>query len=152
MRGIDALGFLFVFCQSTNVRAFIINTSSPSTTFISQQYSNTVFHPKYECTFSERFSKNKFVSQFRQHEALGMAVIDVDVVSDDDNNNKKDDEEEEIGTMKVSDIKAELKLRGVDFSDCFDKESLAIKLRDARAAGMADPSIVDNFNRQQVRL
>ena len=62
-----------------------------------------------------------------------------------------DDEDEEIGTMRVSELKSELKLRKVDFSDCFDKESLAKKLRDARASGKSDPSIIDQFNKQRVR-
>lgn len=62
----------------------------------------------------------------------------------------EDDDEAEVGTMRVSELKSELKLRGVDFSDCFDKESLAKKLRDARATGKADPSIIDQFNKQRV--
>ena len=44
-----------------------------------------------------------------------------------------DAEEEEPGTMRVKEIKAELDLRGVNYSDCFDKESLAQKLVQARA-------------------
>lgn len=63
---------------------------------------------------------------------------------------ENDDEENEIGTMRVSELKSELTLRGVDFSDCFDKESLAKKLRDARMTGKADPSIIDQFNKQRV--
>ena len=66
---------------------------------------------------------------------------------------EEDEEEEEevdIGSMRVSEIKAELKLRGIDFSDCFDRESLAQKLRMVRTRGKADPSIVDRFNRQRV--
>lgn len=60
----------------------------------------------------------------------------------------EDDDEAEVGTMRVSEIKSELTLRGVNFSDCFDKESLAVKLRDARASGKADPTIIDQFNKQ----
>ena len=62
-----------------------------------------------------------------------------------------DDEEAEPGTMRVSEIKAELEIRGVRFLDCFDKESLAARLLEARATGKADPSIIDNFNKQKVR-
>ena len=62
----------------------------------------------------------------------------------------EDDDEVEVGTMRVSELKSELKLRGVDFSDCFDKESLAKKLRDARMTGKADPTIIDQFNKQRV--
>lgn len=57
-------------------------------------------------------------------------------------------EEEEPGRMRVLEIKSELDLRGVDYSDCFDKENLAQKLVQARASGKADPSIIDQFNKQ----
>ena len=55
------------------------------------------------------------------------------------------------GTMRVAEIKSELELRGIVYSDCFDKESLAQKLVRARASGTADPSIIDQFNKQKVR-
>lgn len=64
-----------------------------------------------------------------------------------------DDEDDlEVGKMRVSEIKAELKLRQVDFSDCFDKESLSKRLLDARCKGKADPTIIDQFNQQSVSL
>mmetsp|Transcript_45710 Transcript_45710/g.49349 ORF Transcript_45710/g.49349 Transcript_45710/m.49349 type:complete len:329 (-) Transcript_45710:1023-2009(-) len=37
-----------------------------------------------------------------------------------------------ISTMKLSEIKSELKERKINFSDCFDKESLVLRLTDAR--------------------
>mmetsp|Transcript_26430 Transcript_26430/g.56656 ORF Transcript_26430/g.56656 Transcript_26430/m.56656 type:complete len:318 (-) Transcript_26430:74-1027(-) len=40
---------------------------------------------------------------------------------------------EEVSGMRLSEIKTELKDRKVDFSDCFDKESMVFKLADARA-------------------
>lgn len=43
------------------------------------------------------------------------------------------EEDEEPGTMRVAEIKSELDLRGINYSDCFDKESLAQKLVKARA-------------------
>ena len=58
-------------------------------------------------------------------------------------------EVEEPGTMRVSEIKAELNLRGIDYTDCFDKESLAQRLREARAKGKADPSILEKFNKSK---
>lgn len=64
-----------------------------------------------------------------------------------------DVEAEEVaapGTMRVAEIKSELELRGIVYSDCFDKESLAQKLVHARASGKADPSIIDRFNKQKV--
>lgn len=64
----------------------------------------------------------------------------------------EEEEEAEVGSMRVSEIKSELNLRAVDYSDCFDKESLALKLREARATGKADPTIIDQFNSQTVRL
>ena len=39
---------------------------------------------------------------------------------------------EEVSGMRLSEIKSELKERKVDFSDCFDKESMIEKLADAR--------------------
>ena len=38
----------------------------------------------------------------------------------------------DIGTMKLRDIQDELKTRGVPYGDCFDKESLTTRLREAR--------------------
>ena len=51
------------------------------------------------------------------------------------------------GQMKLSEIKSELDLRAVPYSDCFDRESLEIRLNDARCSGKADPSIIDQFNK-----
>ena len=63
---------------------------------------------------------------------------------------RDEDEEVEPGKMKVAEIKAELSMRKVDFSDCFDKESLVNKLQEARLSGKADPSIIDEFNKKKV--
>lgn len=51
-----------------------------------------------------------------------------------------------VAAMSVADIKAELELRGVDFSGCFEKDDLVRRLVLARQQGEADPSIVDKFN------
>jgi len=40
---------------------------------------------------------------------------------------------DEVSAMRLSEIKSELKDRGVDFSDCFDKESMVARLAEARA-------------------
>ena len=63
-----------------------------------------------------------------------------------------DDEEEETppGQMRVSEIKAELEVRGISYTDCFDKESLAERLTEARTKGQANPDIIDKFNRQKM--
>jgi len=61
-----------------------------------------------------------------------------------------DDDLDEPGSMRVAEIKSELKLRSVVHSDCFDKESLVQKLTEARIAGKADPSIIDQFNKQRL--
>ena len=67
-----------------------------------------------------------------------------------------DDEDEEVevevepGKMRVSEIKAELKMRMVSFDDCFDKESLALRLKHVRATGKADPSILNDFNKRKL--
>jgi hypothetical protein len=70
------------------------------------------------------------------------------VPSDDD----VEDEEEPVepGKMRISEIKAELELRGVDYRDCFDKESLVERLTTARSTGRADPTILDTFNKQKL--
>lgn len=69
-----------------------------------------------------------------------------------DNNNEDDDEDDLIapGMMRVSEIKAELDLRKISYADCFDKEALVERLQEARAKGLADPSILDQFNRQKL--
>ena len=78
-------------------------------------------------------------------------IIDITVNNDenenDDDDDDDDEEEVEPGQLKISEIKAELKMRGVDFSDCFDRESLVTKLRTARSTGKADPSILKEFNK-----
>ena len=68
------------------------------------------------------------------------------MLQDDDDD---DDDEVPPGRMRVSEIKAELDLRGISYTDCFDKESLADRLVEARATGKANPEILDKFNRQK---
>ena len=63
---------------------------------------------------------------------------------------KDEDEEVEPGKMRVSEIKAELSMRGIDYMDCFDKESLVLRLNEARATGKADPSILKEFNKRKL--
>lgn len=67
-----------------------------------------------------------------------------------ENDDDDDDEVAEPGKMRVSEIKAELDLREVAYGDCFDKEALVQRLRDARATGKADPSILQQFNKQKL--
>ena len=64
----------------------------------------------------------------------------------------EDDKQISPGKMRVSEIKAELQLRGVRFDDCFDKESLSIRLDEARATGKSDPKILDQFNKKRVSM
>merc|ERR1719438_528424 len=52
--------------------------------------------------------------------------------------------------LLLSEIKAELSLRSVDYSDCFDKESLINKLAEARKEGKADPSLLNEFNKKKL--
>lgn len=49
----------------------------------------------------------------------------------------------EMETMKLRDIQAELKEMGVPFGDCFDKESLLCRLRDAREGKVAPSKSAD---------
>jgi len=51
--------------------------------------------------------------------------------------------------MRVKEIKTELQERGVSFTDCFDKESLAVRLKEARegnvvASTIATPATADD--------
>jgi hypothetical protein len=72
---------------------------------------------------------------------------------DDDQESEPEEEQEQVAApnqMKISEIKAELDLRQVDYDDCFDKESLAARLQLARAQGRADPQILNQFNKQNL--
>ena len=55
-----------------------------------------------------------------------------------------------LGQMKISEIKAELDMRKVSYTDCFDRDSLELRLNDARKSGKADPSIIDQFNKRNL--
>ncbi len=81
-----------------------------------------------------------------------MCLWDAITPVDDEDDDEDDDENEEIepGEMRVSEIKAELDLRGVEYKDCFDKESLSQRLMEARVSGKADPKILEKFNRAKV--
>lgn len=48
--------------------------------------------------------------------------------------------------MTVDEIKAELELRGVDYSECLSRQEMIDKLIASRAVGRANPSIIDKFN------
>jgi len=89
-----------------------------------------------------------FTSQRRVPTTTGLRSTGEDLIDafDDDD----DEEEVEPGKMRVSEIKAELELREVPYADCFDKESLVKRLEEARAAGRADPSILEKFNKQKL--
>jgi hypothetical protein len=78
-----------------------------------------------------------------------MATIDAPE-SSGDADDAENEEVVEPGKMRVSEIKSELELRGVDYSDCFDKESLATKLEEARSTGKATPDLIDKFNKAKL--
>lgn len=86
------------------------------------------------------------VSRNRRH---GTSLV-LRLSSSDVFDEEEDEEEVEPGKMRVSEIKAELDLRGVDYADCFDKESLVERLQEARETGRADPKILENFNKQKL--
>lgn len=52
--------------------------------------------------------------------------------------------------MKVSEIKAELDMRGISYAGLFEKAELATLLATSRSQGRADPSIIDDFNKQNL--
>mmetsp|Transcript_12954 Transcript_12954/g.18936 ORF Transcript_12954/g.18936 Transcript_12954/m.18936 type:complete len:238 (-) Transcript_12954:377-1090(-) len=70
----------------------------------------------------------------------------------DSSSSDGDDDDGDIppGKMRISEIKSELELRKVSFSDCFDRESLERRLLSARSSGVADPSIIDKFNKNNL--
>ncbi|KAG7353834.1 hypothetical protein IV203_003189 [Nitzschia inconspicua] len=68
------------------------------------------------------------------------------------NLNEGEEEEDDVepGQMRISEIKSELDMRGISYADCFDKESLAGRLVEARATGRANPEIIDKFNKAKL--
>ena len=50
--------------------------------------------------------------------------------------------------MALDELKAELDVRGVDYSECVSKKELVQKLAESRVTGRADPRILDQFNEQ----
>jgi len=131
---ITTIIFLFV-ATATTTSAFIPIKAQP------QHLTNS------PCSSSSWGIAQTRLQQYKTILHMGVSNTIIDVTDDDE-----EDEEElvEAGSMRISEIKSELKLRNVDFSDCFDKESLVNKLEDARKSGKADPSIVDKFNKQSL--
>jgi hypothetical protein len=76
--------------------------------------------------------------------------VDDDNHDDDQESEQQQEQVAAPNQMKISEIKAELDLRQVDYDDCFDKESLAARLQLARAQGRADPQILNQFNKQNL--
>ena len=68
----------------------------------------------------------------RTHGARSTAPVSLEVSVDGSSNG-------EPTNMRVAQIKAELKERRINFDDCFDKESLAEKLVQARAGLISSP-------------
>lgn len=50
------------------------------------------------------------------------------------------------GDLTVDELKAELEMRSIDYSNVITKNDLLRLLREARVTGKADPSIVDRWN------
>jgi hypothetical protein len=98
----------------------------------------------------KRFQDNNVARHNRLVVARRPPLFRRDAMQDNESLDDEDDDEVEPGKMRVSEIKSELELRGVDYSDCFDKESLIQKLNDARATGKADPSILNEFNKRKL--
>jgi len=66
-----------------------------------------------------------------------------------DGSSDEDDEEVVPGKMKVSEMKAELDLRGVTSAGVVDRAELEALLLKARIEGKARPEILDTFNEQR---
>ena len=56
---------------------------------------------------------------------------------------------DEENSMTLDELKAELDLRNVDYSDCISKKELSDKLASSRLSGRADPKILDQFNSKE---
>lgn len=48
--------------------------------------------------------------------------------------------------MTIDEIKAELDMRGADYTDCIARSELVQRLIETRATGKADPKMLDQFN------
>jgi hypothetical protein len=48
--------------------------------------------------------------------------------------------------MSIDEMKAELDMRGVDFTDCFSRGELLQRLVETRTLGRAKPEVIDQFN------
>jgi len=91
------------------------------------------------------------VSQRRLDYAAPWKTVSSMYQSSSPTDSEQDDEEKvEPGKMRVSEIKAELDLRGVGYADCFDKDSLSQRLMEARSSGKANPEILERFNKAKV--
>ncbi len=71
----------------------------------------------------------------RRSDAVGVTLASVYSGQDEGKRSAANDEEEQVRSMTIKQIKAELSEMGISFQDCFDKESLLQRLRDARLGG-----------------
>ena len=78
-------------------------------------------------------------------------IVENGPIDNDDDDDDDDIQQTLPGRMKISEIKSELDLRKVSYNDCFDRESLECRLNNARASGKADPTIIDEFNKRNLR-
>ncbi|CAB1121369.1 unnamed protein product [Ectocarpus sp. CCAP 1310/34] len=69
---------------------------------------------------------------------------------EEDEDDKTDPDAEGVAKMRASEIKAELDMRGVGYTGIFEKDELVEKLIEARSLGRADPSIIDDFNKENL--
>jgi len=133
--------------QLFHAAAIIMLMLSLSTTIQVQSFTITSTHNR--C--AQHQHQHQLYKQIQRTQLNADNTI-INVDHDDDEDSDEDDSEPGTSTMRVGEIKSELSLRGVDYTDCFDKESLAQKLVLARASGKSDPTIIDQFNKQRVRI
>ncbi|CAN0237989.1 unnamed protein product [Ectocarpus sp. 8 AP-2014] len=69
---------------------------------------------------------------------------------EEDQDDKTDPDAEGVAKMRASEIKAELDMRGVGYTGIFEKDELVERLIEARSLGRADPSIIDDFNKENL--
>eukprot|EP00904_Undaria_pinnatifida_P012783 jgi/Undpi1/8635/HiC_scaffold_25.g11100.m1 len=68
----------------------------------------------------------------------------------DEEGESVDESLEGVAKMRASEIKAELEMRGVSYEGIFEKTELVEKLIEARSLGRANPSLIDDFNKENL--
>lgn len=119
--------------------------SLTSSFVIEPRIKNHILHPlpnRLPWLCSTRVYSQPDEDTIEETEDAATAVVDEEetaVLTNEDDSEKEQEEDAQksesvdVATMRVKEIKNELEGLNVDFTDCFDKESLVIRLQDARS-------------------